>query len=87
MPFAATCLDLENIIVVLLHVVVQSLSRVQLFTTLWTVAHQTHLSFSISLRLLKFVSIELLMVSNHLIICHPLLLPSIFSNIRVFSNE
>ena len=50
MPFAATCLDLENIIVVLLHVVVQSLSRVQLFTTLWTVAHQTHLSFSISLR-------------------------------------
>ena len=87
MPFAATGLELENIIVVL-RVVVQSLSCVQLFTTLWTVAQQTHLFFSISLRLLKFMSIELVMVSNHLIICHPLLLlPSIFSSIRVFTNE
>ena len=87
MPFAATCLDPENTIVVLLHVV-QSLSRVQLFTTVWTVTHKTPLSFSISLRLLKFMSIELVTVSNHLITCHPLLLlPSIFSSIRVFSNE
>ena len=88
MPFATTCLDPENTIVVLLHVVVQSLSRVQLFTTVWTVTPQTPLSFSISLRLLKFMSIELVTVSNHLITCHPLLLlPSIFSSIRVFSNE
>ena len=56
--------------------------------TPWTVAPQASLSFSISLSLLKFTSIELVMPSNHLILCHPLLLlPSIFPSIRVFSNE
>ena len=56
--------------------------------TLWTVAHQTFLSFTISQSLLKFISSESMMLSNRLILCHPLLLmPSIFPSIRVFSNE
>ena len=68
--------------------VVQSLSHVQLFATSWTVAHQASPSFTISWSLLKLISIELMMSSNYLIICHPLLLlPSIFPSIRVFSNE
>ena len=68
--------------------VVQSLSHVQLFMTPWTVAHQAPLSSTISRRLLKFMSIEPVMPSNHLILCRPLLLlPSIFPSIRVFSNE
>ena len=67
-------------------VVVQSLSHVQLFVTPWSVAHQASLSFTIS-RLLKLMSIESLMPSNHLILCRPLLLPSIFQSIRIFSNE
>ena len=58
------------------------------FATLWTTALQASLSFTISRSLLKLMSIELVMPSNHLILCHPLfLLPSIFSSIRVFSNE
>ena len=70
------------------HVIAQSLSHVQLFATSWTVAHQASLSFTISQRLLKLMSIESVMPSNHLILCHPLLLPpSIFPIIRVFSNE
>ena len=69
-------------------VVVQSLSRVRLFVTPWTAACQDSLSFTISWSLLKLVSIKLVMPSNHLILCHPLLLlPSIFPNIRVFSND
>ena len=69
-------------------IVVRSLSRVQLFVALWTVALQASLSFIISWSLLKLMSIESLMPSNHLILCHPLLLlPSIFPSIRVFSNE
>ena len=69
-------------------VVVRSLSRVRLFVTPWTVACQPSLSSIISWRLLKFMSIELVMLSNHLILCCPhLLLPSIFPSIRVFSNE
>ena len=53
----------------------------------WTAAHQGSLSFTISWSLLKFMSIELVMPSNHLIVCHPfLLLPSIFPSIKVFSN-
>ena len=69
------------------HIVVQSLSRVQLFVTPWTAAHQAPLSFTISWSLLKFMSIESVMLSNHLIFCLPLLLlPSIFPSIRVFSN-
>ena len=64
------------------------LSRVQLFATPWTAAHQAPLSFSISQSLLKFMSLESVMPSNYLILCHPfLLLPSIFSSITVFSSE
>ena len=66
----------------------QSLNHVQLFATPWTAAHQDFLSITNSQSLLKFMSIELLMPSNHLILCHPLLLlPSIFPSIRVFSSE
>ena len=69
-------------------VVVQSLSCVQLFLTPRTAAHQTSLSFTVSWTLLKFMTIELVILSNHLILCHPLLLlPSIFPSIRAFSNE
>ena len=54
----------------------------------WTIAHQPSLSFTISRSLLKLMSIESVMLSNHLILCHPLLLlPSVFPSIRVFSNE
>ena len=64
------------------------LSHVQLFATSWNAAHQGSLSFSISWSLLKLMSIESVMPSNHLILCHPLLLPpSIFPSIRVFSKE
>ena len=64
------------------------LSSVQLFAIPWTAAHQGSLSFTISLNLFKLISIESVMLSNHLILCHPLLLlPSIFPSIRVFSNE
>ena len=67
---------------------VQLLSRVQLFTTPWTAARQASLSITNSWSLLKFMSIELVMPSNHLILCHPLLLPpSIFPSIKVFLNE
>ena len=67
---------------------VQSLSCVRLFVTPWTAAHQASLSITNSRNLLKLMSIESLMPSNHLILCHPLLLlPSIFPSIRVFSNE
>ena len=67
---------------------VQSLSHVWLFVTQWTVAHHASLSIANSQSLCKLVSIESAMPSNHLILCHPLLLPpSIFPSIRVFSNE
>ena len=67
---------------------VQSLSRIQLFATPWTAAHQASLSITNSQSLLKLMFIELVMPSNHLIVCHPLLLPpSIFPSIRIFSNE
>ena len=67
---------------------VQSLSCVRLFATPWTVAHQASLSITNSWSLLKLMSIELVMPSNHLILCRPLLLlPSTFPSIRVFSNE
>ena len=67
---------------------VQSLSGVWLFVTLWTVAHQPSLSITNSWSLLKLMSIESVMPSNHLILYRPLLLlPSIFPSIRVFSNE
>ena len=66
---------------------VQSLSRVQLFATPWTAACQASLSITNSRSLLKLMSIKLVMPSNHLILCRPLLLPSVFPSIRVFSNE
>ena len=67
---------------------VQSFSRVQLFATQWTAAHQASLSITNSWSLPKLMSIESVMPSNHLILCHPLLLlPSILPSIRVFSNE
>ena len=63
-------------------------SCVQIFSTPWTAACQASLFFTISRTLLKLMSIGLVMPSNHLILCHPLLLvPSIFLSIRVFSNE
>ena len=58
-----------------------------LFATPWTVACQASLSITNSWRLLKLMSIELVMPFNHLVLCHPLLLPSVFPSIRVFSNE
>ena len=76
-------------------IVVQLFSHVWLFVTSWTAARQASLSFTISWSLLKFIFIEFVMSSNHLILCHPfLLLPSIFPSIRkdflmsqLFSNE
>ena len=66
----------------------QLLNCVQIFATPWTAAHQASLSITNSRSLLKFMSIESVMPSNHLILYHPLLLlPSIFPSIRVFSNE
>ena len=68
--------------------VVQPLSRVQLFATLWTAACQASLSVTNSQSLLKLMSIKSVMPSNHLTLCRPLLhLPSIFPSIRVFSNQ
>ena len=67
---------------------VQSLRCVQIFVTPWTAVWQASLSITNSWSLLKLMSIELVMPSNHLILCRPLLLlPSIFPSIRVFSNE
>ena len=67
---------------------VQSLSHIRLFATPWTAAHQASLSISNSQSLPKLMSTELVMPSNHLILCHPLLLlPSVFPSIRVFSSE
>ena len=67
---------------------VWSLSRIQLFATQWTAARQASLSITNSRSLLKLMSIESVIPSNHLILCHALLLlPSIFPSIKVFSNE
>jgi len=67
---------------------VQSMSRLRLFVTPWTAARQASLSITNSWSLLKLMSIESVMPSSHLILCHPLLLPpSIFPSIRVFSSE
>ena len=67
--------------------VVQSLSHVQLFATPWTAARQASLPFTVSQSLLKLKSVESMMPSNHLILCCPLLLPSVFPIISVFSRE
>ena len=76
-------------LLILFFVVVagQSASHVWLFATPWTAACQTSLSLTISWSLPKFMSIELVMPSSHLILCCPLLLPSIYPSIRVFSKE
>ena len=67
---------------------VQSLSYVEVFATPWITAHQASLSFNSSRPLLKLMSVELVMPSNHLILCRPLLLlPSVFPSIRVFFSE
>ena len=69
-------------------VAVQLLSHVRLFATAWTAARQASLSFTISQSMLKLMSTELVMPSNHLILCRPLLLLlSIFPSIKVFSNK
>ena len=69
-------------------IVFQLLNHVWLFETSWTAAHQASLSSTISWSLLKFMSIESVMPSNHLILCHPpLLLPSVFPSIRAFPND
>ena len=83
-----TELHASSSVLIVVVVVVLSLSRVQHFVTPWTAACQASLSFTISWSLLRFVSIESAMLSNHLILCCTLLLlPSIFPSIRVFSNE
>ena len=77
---------LQQILVVV--VIVQSLSHVQLFATPWTAACQASLSFIISWSLLRLMCLELVTPSSHLILCHArLLLPSVFPSIRVFSKE
>ena len=69
-------------------VVVQSLGAVQLFATPWTAASQAPLSSTVSWSLLKFMSIELMMLSNHLILCHPvLLLPSFSQHQGLFQGD
>ena len=77
------------IILIIVVVIVQLLSCVQIFATPWTAAYSLcMLSFTISQSLLKLMSIESVKPSNHLILCHPLLfLPSVFPSIRVFSSE
>ena len=81
------CLD-TNLVSKGLFSLVQSLSRVRLFATPWTAAHQASLSITNSWSFLKLMSIESVMPSIHLILCHPLLLPpSVFPSISVFSNE
>ena len=87
MSFAITWVDLHIIILSEISSV-QSLSCVLLFATSWTAARQASLSITTFWSLLKFMSIESVMPSNHLILCRPLFLPpSIFPSIRVFSNE
>ena len=77
-----------NHLILYVFVVVQSLSHVQLFENPGTAAYQASLAFTISLSLLKLMSIKSVMPSNHLILCRPLLLlPLIFPSIRDFSNE
>ena len=72
----------------IVYVCVQSLSHVRLFATPWTAARQASLSFTVSWSLLRFMSIDSVVPSNHLILCCPLfLLPSIFPCIRFFSNK
>ena len=66
---------------------VVQLSHIRLFATQWAAAHQASVPFTNSRSLLRLVSIEAVMPSNHLTLCRPLLPPSVFPSIRVFSNE
>ena len=77
----------RSFILFVVVVVLSPNSHIQLFATTGTAACQASLSFTISQSLLKLMSIEAVMPSNHLVVCRPLLLPSIFPSIRVFSNE
>ena len=84
------CVHLGGLVYALMHIrfsSVQLLSPVQLFLTPWAVAHQASLSITNSQSLLKLMSIESMMPSNHLILCHPFLLPSISPSISIFSNN
>ena len=86
--YATIYIQIKYIHIIIIFSSVQSLSYVRLFVTPWTEAHQASLSITNSWSLPKLMSIESVMPSKHLILCHPLLLfPSIFSSIRVFSNE
>ena len=77
-----------NACFVVVVVAVQSLSHVQPFASPWTAARQPSLSFTVSWSLLKLMSIESVLSSSHLVLCHPLLfLTSIFPSIKIFSNE
>ena len=84
---SSQCITLRYITLSIKDVVVQSLSHVGLFATPWIAAHQASLFFTISQSLHKLMSIELVMPYNLLILCCPLLLPSIFPSIRVLSSE
>ena len=79
--------DSKNIVKILSGTQVQLLSRVRLFATTWAATCQTSLSITSSRSPLKLTSIESVMPSNHLILCRPLLPPSIFPSFRVFSNK
>ena len=91
LSYSSTIFNFRNLILSLIHQAVssvQSLSHVRFFATPWTTALQASLSITNSQSSLKLMSIKLVMPSNHLIPCHPLLLlPSIFPSIRVFSKE
>ena len=83
-----SCCHQSELFVFYWCVVVQSLSHMQLIATPWTAACQASLTSTISWSWLKFMSIESVMLSNHLILCHPfLLLPSVFPSIKVFSDK
>ena len=84
---SSQCITLRYITLSIKDVVVQSLSHVGLFAAPWIAAHQASLFFTISQSLHKLMSIELVMPYNLLILCCPLLLPSIFPSIRVLSSE
>ena len=86
--FSSLLRDLTPWSAFLYSVVVQSLSHIRFFVTPWTIEYQASLSITNSRSLLKLMSSESVMSSNHLILCHPLLLPPlIFPSIRVFSSE
>ena len=92
MIYSQHCNIIQNICIALKSCalsnhVVQLLSLVWLFVNPWTATHQASLSYTFPWCILKFISFELVIPSNHIVLCHPLLLPSIFTSIRVFSSE